>query len=168
MSQHCNLCLLSIHLIGRSHNEEENYLLQYACEEITWDYDREKNEITFTLHVPEAQEDMSKLLDSASQLDLSFAVAQTDQNYYIAFILKSGNGEVSILVRRNEWVRFLEEPDHMIIDYGTRFEMEFLPLAFFKFIDELIDRVNNGEDSPYLQEIIAVFAEEESENGSDN
>lgn len=136
-------------------------MLRYICKEVEWQYVEEKDELSFILHIPEAQEAMTKLLADATQLDLSFSSEYIDNEAYLTFVLRSGNGELAVLIRRNDWIRFLEEPDRMVLNYGTVFEMDFLPVAFLKYIDSLIDRVNQGENTPFLQDIIAVFAEEE-------
>lgn len=136
-------------------------MLQYICSQVEWIHDHEKDELNFILHILEAEMSMNKLLDSATQLDLSFSEEHNEKGSFIAFILRSGNGELAILLSKQEWIRFLEEPDRMILDYGQRYEMDFLPVAFLKYIDHLIDRVNQGEESPFLADIIEVFAEEE-------
>lgn len=138
-------------------------MLQYICKQVEWIHDDEKGELNFLLHLPEAQQSMTKLLDGATQLDLSFSDEYLDEGSFISFILRSGNGELSILIPRSEWIRFLEEPDRMILDYGQRFEMDFLPVAFLKYVDQQIERVNKGEESPFLNDIIEAFAEEDSE-----
>lgn len=140
--------------------EEVVGLLQFIPEHIEWSYDQEEDILSFVIQVPEARESMTKLLDGASQLDLSFSGELINQLAYLSFILRSGNGELALLIPRSHWIRFLEEPDRMIIDYGEKFEMNFLSNTLLNYIDSLIDRVNQGEDSPFLQEITHVFAEE--------
>jgi hypothetical protein len=39
--------------------------------------------------------------------------------------------------------------------------LNFLSRAFFKFIDQQIERYNQGEDSLFIKDIIEVFAETE-------
>lgn len=140
--------------------EEVAVLLYYFAKQIEWKYDQEEDVLSFVVQVPEAKDSMHKLLDGASQLDLSFASDYIDQQAYLSFILRSGNGELALLIPRSSWIHFLEEPDRMIIDYGETFEMNFLPKMLLNYIDSLIEQVNRGEDSPLLQEIVQVFAEE--------
>lgn len=141
---------------------EESILLQYICRQVEWIHDDHKGELNFLLLLPpEADQSMIKLLDAASQLDLSFSGESNELGSFISLILRSGNGELAILIPKQDWVRFLEEPDRLILDFGQRFETDFLPVAFLKYVDELIDRVNQGEESPFLLDIIEVFAEEE-------
>jgi len=137
-------------------------LLQYTCNSIDWLEDEEQGTLSFVLHIPEAAESMEKLLDSATMLDLSFDGGHNEYGSFLSFILRSGNGELAVLIPKTEWPRFLEEPDRMILDYGKRFEMDFLPLGLLKFIDQKIELVNEGKDSPFLKDIIEVFAEIDS------
>ncbi len=136
-------------------------LHQFICKQVEWIYDDEKGELNFLLYIPEAEASMKKLLDAASQLDLSFSGENNENGSFISLILRSGNGELKVLLPKHEWIRFLEEPDRMILDYGQRFEMDFLPVAFLKYIDQQIELVNQGEESQFSKDIIEVFAEEE-------
>jgi hypothetical protein len=136
-------------------------LLTYYTTSIDWVYDQEKDELSFVLHVPDAEASMTKLLEGATQLDLAFGGEHRDGASYLTFILRSGNGEIGILLPKQDWPRFLEEPDRMIIDYGKNFEMNFLPNSFLNFIDKQIEKVNEGSEDPFLWDIIEVFAEEE-------
>lgn len=136
-------------------------MLQCICKKIDWQYEDGNQELKFVLHVPEIDMDIKRLLDGVSQLHLSFSSEQLGQGSFLSFVLRSGNGEIAILIEKKEWVHFLEEPDLMIIDYGDRFEMPFLPNTLLKYVDQLIEQYNNGENTPLLRDIIEVFAEEE-------
>jgi hypothetical protein len=136
-------------------------VLTYYTTAIDWIYDQVKDELSFVLHVPDAEASMNKLLEGATQLDLSFGGEHRDGESYLTFILRSGNGEIGIMLPKRDWPRFLEEPDRMIIDFGKKFEMNFLPNSLLKYIDKQIERVNEGSEDPFLRDIIEVFAEEE-------
>lgn len=121
------------------------------------------DELILSLLLAGGTREMELLLDGASQLDLSFAGAEVEGKAYIQLILRSGNGELAILIPTEEWEPFLDEPDTLVIDYGKEpYQMKFLPTLFLRFIDDQIERANQGEDSLFLREIIHIFAEEES------
>lgn len=128
------------------------------------DWIEEGEELTLTLYLSDGRQEMEQLLDGATQLDLSFSGTEVEGKPYLEFILRSGNGELAILLPSEEWENFLDEPDLLVIDYGKEpFKMKFLPTLFLRFIDRQIERVNQGEDTPFLREVIRIFAEDGKE-----
>lgn len=128
------------------------------------DWIEEGEELTLTLHLSDGRQEMEQLLDGATQLDLSFSGTEVEGKPYLEFILRSGNGELAILLPGEEWENLLDEPDLLVIDYGKEpFKMRFLPTLFLRFIDKQIERFNQGEDTPFLREVIRIFAEDEKE-----
>lgn len=128
------------------------------------DWIEEGEELTLTLYLSDGRQEMEQLLDGATQLDLSFSGTEAEGKPYLEFILRSGNGELAILLPSEEWENFLDEPDLLVIDYGKEpFKMKFLPTLFLRFIDRQIERVNQGEDTPFLREVIRIFAEDGKE-----
>ncbi len=133
---------------------------QLSISHIEWV--EEGEELTAILHIENGETGMGILLEGVTQLDLSFAGGELGEIPYLQFILRSGNGEVALLISEKDWEPFLNEPDFLLLDYGKgQFKMRFLPSLFLRFIDEQIERVNRGEDSLFLREIIHVFAVEE-------
>lgn len=125
----------------------------------------EQNEEWLICQVPEAIDHFKKLLDGASQATIDFEGGTWDGKSVIGFSLHNANGKFYLALLKKDWELLLEQPDEIAFVYGEeekeRFQMTFLNGMFESFLDQEIDRYNEGEDSPFHHDLVQIFAEED-------
>lgn len=125
----------------------------------------EEGEAILLCQVPEAAEHFKKLLDGASQAAIGFDGGTWEGESVIGFQLRNANGQFYLALLKKDWELLLEQPDEIAFVYGEgekdRFQLTFLNGMFESFLDQEIERYNEGGDSPFHRDLIEIFAEED-------
>ena len=138
--------------------------ISHLIEQVSLD-EKEDDHITLICRVPTAAEHFRKLLVDATQASLDFDAGEWDGKAVIGFRLKNANGEFYLALKKEDWEHLEEQPDELTFVYGEgekeRFSVPFLNRMFDSFLDNVIAKYNEGNKEPVVQDIVAVFAEED-------
>lgn len=138
--------------------------ISHIIEQATVDR-KEEGDITLICQVPTAAEHFRKLLADATQATLDFDAGEWQGESVIGFRLKNANGEFYLALKKKDWGLLEEQPDELTFVYGEgekgRFSVPFLNRMFESFLDTVITQYNEGNTAPFVQDIVAVYAEEE-------
>ncbi len=128
-------------------------------------FDETEEEAVLLCQVPQAAEHFKKLLDGATQATLDFDGGVLEGKPVIGFRLRNANGEFYIALPKQDWEHLLEQPDEISFQYGegekARFTSPFYNSMFEQFLDQVIDRYNDGEKDAFTEAIVAEFGEED-------
>lgn len=128
-------------------------------------YNEAEEEAALVCQVPQAAEHFKKLLDGATQAALDFDGGELEGQSVIGFRLRNANGEFYIALPKNDWEHLLEQPDEVVFQYGEgdkgQFKSPFYNGMFEQFLDQVIDRYNDGEKNSFTQDIVEAFGEED-------
>lgn len=137
--------------------------ITHLIEQVT--IDQQEEDLTLICQVPTASDYFRKLLADATQATLDFHTGEWEGKSAIGFRLKNANGEFYLALQKKDWEFLEEQPDGLTFVYGegekARFSVPFLNRMFESFLDTIITQYNEGNKEQAVQDIVAVFAEEE-------
>lgn len=128
-------------------------------------YNEEKEEATLSCTVPQSAEHFKKLLDGATQATLDFDGGEIEGQSVIGLHLQNANGHFYLALLKKDWQLFLETPERVVFHFGEgekdQFETTFLNWMFEGFLDDIIEKYNQGAKDAFTLDVIEVFAEED-------